>query len=83
MRIAVNGFFWKDPYTGSGQYLRRLWQYLPAVPESAGHEFVLLCPGAPQERPPTDARRGVLVAPAGPFAGRNANLAQLWWEQIR
>ncbi len=82
MRIAVNGFFWKDPYTGSGQYLRWLWQYLPAVPESAGHEFVLLCPGAPLERPPTDAWRGVLVAPAGPFAGRNANLAQLWWEQI-
>ena len=25
--------------------------------------------------------RGVTVAPAGPFAGRSANLAQLWWEQ--
>lgn len=84
MRIAINGLFWDQPYTGSGQYLRRLWRAWPDLPESAGHEFVLLHPGPwpAGDAPVLGAGQRAVVAPAGPFAGRSANLAKLWWEQI-
>ncbi|HMA35660.1 MAG TPA: glycosyltransferase family 1 protein, partial [Chloroflexia bacterium] len=84
MRIALNGFFWDQPYTGSGQYLRGLWRDLPDLPESRGHTFVLLRPGsaAPAAGIPPRRRARVLTVAPGPFAGRSANLAQLWWEQI-
>jgi glycosyltransferase involved in cell wall biosynthesis len=29
MRVALNGYFWDQPRTGSGQYLRHLWRALP------------------------------------------------------
>jgi glycosyltransferase involved in cell wall biosynthesis len=28
MRVALNGYFWSQPNTGSGQYLRHLWEAL-------------------------------------------------------
>src|SRR5437867_9173237 len=28
MRVALNGYFWDQPRTGSGQYLRHLWHAL-------------------------------------------------------
>src|SRR3954447_1965884 len=84
MRIAIIGLLWDQPYTGSGQYVRRLWRALPDLPESAGHELVLLHPGAwpAGDKPAQGAGQRAVVAPAGPFAGRSANLAKLWWEQI-
>jgi glycosyltransferase involved in cell wall biosynthesis len=83
MRIAINGFFWDRPHTGSGQYLRRLWAALPGLPEAGEHEFVLLRPGAgPPDAPPAPPNTRIHTVSPGPFAGRAANLAQLWWEQI-
>src|SRR5215212_7320879 len=84
MRIAINGLFWDQPYTGSGQYLRRLWQAWPGLPERAGHELMLLHPGPwpDGDSPPVGPGQRAVVTPGGPFAGRSANLAKLWWEQI-
>lgn len=84
MRIAINGLFWDQPYTGSGQYLRHLWRDLPALPESAGHEFVLLRPGAcaGADPPPVGPRTRVQAGPPGPFAEHDDNRAKLWWEQV-
>jgi glycosyltransferase involved in cell wall biosynthesis len=84
MRIALNGYFWDQPDTGSGQYLRRLWRCLPALPDAAGHTFILLRPGpgAPGDPPPRHPATRVVTCPAGPFDGRSANLAKLWWEQV-
>lgn len=42
MRIALNGWFWDQPHTGSGQYLCALAEYLPeAAPE---HEYIIVVP---------------------------------------
>ncbi len=74
MRVALNGWFWNRPETGSGQYLRQLVQALGRVhPELT----VTLC--VPAAKAPPDLPHGVatalLPAPPGP-AGK------IWWEQV-
>ena len=42
MRIAVNGWFWDQPHTGSGQYTRQILVHLLKVaPE---HEYIVVTP---------------------------------------
>ncbi len=82
MRIALNGFFWDQPHTGSGQYLHRLWDAFPALPESAGHEVVLLLPPGTAAPPPPGPGRRVIRGAPGPVAGRGPDLAKVWWEQV-
>ena len=65
MRVALNGWFWNRPETGSGQYLRQLVQALGRVhPELT----VTLC--VPAAKAPPDLPHGVaaalLPAPPGP-----------------
>src|SRR5438876_1735433 len=48
MRVALNGYFWDRPRTGSGQYLRHLWNALSDMlssPDNGAHELVLLRQG--------------------------------------
>ena len=40
MRVAVNGWFWDEMSTGSGQYLAGLAAWMP--PDQAEHEFILV-----------------------------------------
>jgi glycosyltransferase involved in cell wall biosynthesis len=42
MRIAINGWFWDQLTTGSGQYLAALLEWLPRV--GASHDFILIRP---------------------------------------
>src|SRR6476620_11494551 len=67
MRVALNGYFWDQPRTGSGQYLRHLWHALSDTHAPAGPaerlDLVMLQPGdrgsgmpetpTPGPRPPT------------------------------
>src|SRR5438477_12314606 len=50
MRIALNGYFWDRPYTGSGQYTRHLWgalsRLVSQLPDKDAHELGLLLPYA-------------------------------------
>ncbi len=67
MRLAVNAWFCGQPTTGSGQYTRRLLEYLPRVaPEWT------ICPltGLPTGEC------------AGEPAGRFADWRKLWFEQV-
>ena len=67
MRIAINGFFWNQPTTGSGQYVRTL---LTALKERAsGNEYVIIAPSA------VSGQRSAL-------AHIRDNLAKVWFEQI-
>ncbi len=75
MHVAFNGWFWDQPHTGSGQYLRHL---LVALSEAAPqHRFSLVIPahirtleGVP---PQVDVR---------PVAARfSGNLGKVWFEQ--
>src|SRR5438552_6506517 len=49
MRVALNGYFWDQPRTGSGQYLRHLWHALseahPPVEPGEHLDLVMLYAG--------------------------------------
>ena len=67
MKIAINGFFWNQPTTGSGQYVRAL---LTALKERApDNEYVIIAPSA------VSGQRSAL-------AHIRDNLAKVWFEQI-
>ncbi|HUP28317.1 MAG TPA: glycosyltransferase family 1 protein [Chloroflexia bacterium] len=50
MRIALNGYFWDEPRTGSGQYLHHLWSALNRQFTGPGDSFTLLLPPSHGQR---------------------------------
>jgi glycosyltransferase involved in cell wall biosynthesis len=79
MRFLVNGWFWGEATTGSGQYLAALAEQFAR--RDQGHEFILARPrGASQGPPLPDGwREEQLAAPVERFG---ANIAKLWFEQV-
>ncbi|HHX63462.1 MAG TPA: glycosyltransferase family 4 protein [Chloroflexi bacterium] len=76
MRVGINGTFWNMETTGSGQYLRRLLQALPAVADDI--ECRLFLPGRDAPAPlPRDA-----VSLGTPLDRLGDNLAKVWLEQV-
>lgn len=79
MHILINGSFWTEPNTGSGQYVHGLLRCLPQVAPQHRYTLVLPAVAGPGQPPPP----GVSVLPIRtPFDGRSANFAKLWFEQI-
>ncbi|MCG8348151.1 MAG: glycosyltransferase family 4 protein [Chloroflexales bacterium] len=79
MHILINGSFWTQPKTGSGQYLHGLARWLPQV--APQHRYTLMIPATNDLR--QTAPPGITVLPLRtPFDGRSENLAKLWFEQI-
>jgi glycosyltransferase involved in cell wall biosynthesis len=78
MRILLNGWFWEQATTGSGQYLGHLLANLvEAAPE---HDFVLAVwrGHALSVKPP-----GCSVLPLStPFDRVHENLSKVWFEQV-
>ncbi len=75
MRIALSGWFWTYPNTGSGQYLRCLLKAL--VERHPDTTFMLLAP------PDSIAGQEVLPGVAFiPVAAPPGALGKVWWEQI-
>ena len=83
-RIAVNGWFWDSPETGSGQYVRRLVHTLSRIDSAI--ELRVLLPAQPAE-PILQART---IAESSLAAGQLApivvpvprtQLHKVWWEQ--
>ncbi len=77
MHLVVNGWFWGQMNTGSGQYLHGLAQYLPQV--SAGHHYTLVLPAVDGSPAPAGWQVAVAAPAAQPLG---SNLAKLWFEQI-
>lgn len=85
MHILLNGMFWHEPNTGSGQYLHGLVRTLPEI--APQHRYTLVVPtvgggrwvDATSYHPPSTTHRHTTTTP---FDRRNANLAKLWFEQI-
>jgi glycosyltransferase involved in cell wall biosynthesis len=74
MHIAYNGWFWDQPNTGSGQYLRRLVTHLHKLaPE---HQLTLVLP--PHIPQPTEVPAGVGILHTQGFGG---DLGKVWFEQ--
>jgi glycosyltransferase involved in cell wall biosynthesis len=74
MHIAFNGWFWDQPHTGSGQYLRRLLHGLRRVAPAL--RLTLILPPHLQEA--DDLPAGVDLVPTG---GRGGNLGKVLFEQ--
>ena len=74
MRVALNGWFWGQSNTGSGQYLHHLLVSLRRVAPDL--DLVLILP--PQLSTPDDVPEGVeAVTTSGP----GGNLGKVWFEQ--
>lgn len=75
MRVALNGWFWDRPETGSGQYLRylvaALAEYAPAS------QFMVLTPTSSTQEAACALNVELVVVP-----GEKTNLGKVWWEQV-
>lgn len=88
MRVALNGYFWSQPRTGSGQYLRHLWSALQefALPSGDSHkplDLAMLLPARAllDDPVPTGPAASVAIAPPDTVSSRSANLGKLLWEE--
>lgn len=76
MHVAVNGWFWDVPNSGSGQYLRRLMHYLPGLDSSL--KISLIMPAHNPE--PDNVPDGIEIIPTGKRA-KSSKLGKVWFEQ--
>jgi glycosyltransferase involved in cell wall biosynthesis len=79
VRILVNGWFWGQATTGSGQYLAALAEHL-ARPDH-GHEFILARPRSAPVGPQLPSGWAE-VRMAVPVDRLGENVAKLWFEQV-
>ena len=82
MRVAINGWFWNSPTTGSGQYTRRLVEALSALDTDL--QIILVIPtGREQE---AGGKEREMAYPAScllhPVPCSRSNLGKVWFEQI-
>ncbi|MCJ7668829.1 MAG: glycosyltransferase, partial [Anaerolineae bacterium] len=73
MRVGINGLFWKQETTGSGQYTRCLVRELMALKT----EYTLFLPREAEPGTENPHHRFITT----PFS-KNENLAKLWFEQL-
>jgi glycosyltransferase involved in cell wall biosynthesis len=75
MHVALSGWFWDRPDTGSGQYVRQLLTRMIAL--SPDIKFSLLAPFDPVQgqAAPSDVDWVSLPAPSGAWG-------KVWWEQV-
>lgn len=76
MRVALNGYFWDQPLTGSGQYLHHLWFALNQSPYNKHDSYSLLRPGIEAQKPD---RVSSGVTPEA--LGSKSKVGKLIWEQ--
>ncbi|HEX2912522.1 MAG TPA: glycosyltransferase family 1 protein [Chloroflexia bacterium] len=85
MRVGINGLFWPQENTGSGQYTRQLWQKLPALnqtepaDEQVSYTLLGYRPAVPLDEIPASQKLLANVPAAVQRGGDNA--VKLWWEQ--
>ena len=76
MHVAVNGWFWDIPNSGSGQYLRRLMRYLPKVDSDL--KISLIMP--PHNPNPDDVPDTIEIVATG-NQSKTSKLGKVWFEQ--
>ncbi len=76
MHLAINAYFWNQPYVGSGQYTRNLVYYLNRLVSDL--EITLIFPQTPKQPEPEAVPPSVRVkkVPARP-----GQLGKVWFEQ--
>ena len=82
MRVAINGWFWDSPTTGSGQYTRRLVEHLVAL--DADLQITLVVPTG--KRQEARSKKQETAYPAScilrPVTCSRSNLGKVWFEQV-
>ncbi|MGC9359336.1 MAG: glycosyltransferase family 4 protein [Anaerolineae bacterium] len=73
MRVAINGLFWNQAATGSGQYVREL---VAAMARMDDIRLTLVVDAPLRTPPPADTE----IRQAG--MGASTNLGKLWFEQV-
>ncbi len=85
MRVGINGLFWPQENTGSGQYTRQLWQMLPALnrtePADEQVEYTLLGFEPEVALPDIPVDQKILARVPNPVRRGGGNAVKLWWEQ--
>lgn len=76
MHVAINGWFWDIPNSGSGQYLRRLLTYLRKV--DSGLKISLVMP--PHHPNPEGLPAGIDVVTSG-NRSKSSKIDKVWFEQ--
>ncbi len=77
MHIALNGWFWNQPATGSGQYIRYLVTALARLnPDCV---FTVLLPAAPDHDVAISLPNLNLLS----FSVPTSHIGKVWWEQIK
>ncbi|MCP4515481.1 MAG: glycosyltransferase family 4 protein, partial [Delftia sp.] len=79
MRIAINGWFWDQLHTGSGQYTRQLLAHLLQI--APQHEYVLVRPEGSQRLTQSELANEP-GASRKPGLRRKLGLRKVWFEQI-
>ncbi|MFP4395473.1 MAG: glycosyltransferase family 4 protein [Anaerolineales bacterium] len=74
MHIAFNGWFWEQPTTGSGQYIRRLVAALHEVAPALRLSVL-----TPDFAASDEDVAGIEIIP---LSARRDALGKLWWEQV-
>src|SRR5690349_8840561 len=74
MHIAFNGWFWDQPNTGSGQYVRRLLHNLRKIAPDL--QMTLVLPA--RITAPDDLPDNVSVVPT---KGSSGDIGKVWFEQ--
>jgi glycosyltransferase involved in cell wall biosynthesis len=77
MHVALNAWFWNQPNTGSGQYLRQLVPALHKVNPELKLSLIL----PPHLTSLTDAPKNVEVVPTQQFL-RTGKVGKVWFEQV-
>jgi len=77
MHVAMNGYFWKRPSVGSGQYLRQLVYHLNRTVSDL--DITLICPQEPGEPQPQDVPPSVRVELV---RARSGNVGKVLFEQV-
>jgi glycosyltransferase involved in cell wall biosynthesis len=72
MHLAINGYFWNQPHTGSGQYTRQLVYQLNRLVSDL--TITLVHPEAPGDAPAADVPPSVRVLPVATRAGHTGKV---------
>jgi glycosyltransferase involved in cell wall biosynthesis len=76
MRIGINGWFWLQVRTGSGQYTRQLWHGLHRLTDQ--HDFRLLMSDMPAA---AAEEKSLILDTPKPVARLGGKIRKVWWEQ--
>ncbi len=82
MHLVINGWFWDQPHTGSGQYLHRLIEHLPLVAPDLRLTLAVARSAFHVPRPTFHFPLSTFHFQLSTFNIPPSNLGKVWFEQV-